>query len=106
MRARFTPLLPELAGGLADAAAEGAGRLPTPVAGALVYRQFFHGPAWRVVGSIGWQGARLVEGGRLVLLGCTVTPGYDDADYRSGSYAELAERWPAEAERIRALTRS
>jgi len=53
-----------------------------------------------------WQGARLVEGGRLVLLGCTVTPGYDDADYRSGSYAELAERWPAEAERIRALTRS
>jgi hypothetical protein len=52
-----------------------------------------------------WQGTRLVEGGRVALLGCTVTPGFDFADYRSGSYAELAAKWPAEAERIRALTR-
>jgi predicted cupin superfamily sugar epimerase len=46
-----------------------------------------------------------VEGGKVALLGCTVTPGFDFADYRSGSYAELAARWPAEEERIRALTR-
>jgi predicted cupin superfamily sugar epimerase len=52
-----------------------------------------------------WQGTRLVEGGKVALLGCTVTPGFDFADYRSGSYAELAAKWPAEAERIRALTR-
>ena len=52
-----------------------------------------------------WQGTRLVEGGKVALLGCTVTPGVDFADYRSGSYAELAAKWPAEAERIRALTR-
>ena len=52
-----------------------------------------------------WQGTRLVEGGKVALLGCTVAPGFDFADYRGGSYAELAAKWPAERERIRALTR-
>jgi predicted cupin superfamily sugar epimerase len=52
-----------------------------------------------------WQGTRLVEGGKVALLGCTVTPGFDFADYRGGSYAELAAKWPAEAERIKKLTR-
>ncbi len=48
-----------------------------------------------------WQGARLVEGGKVALLGCTVTPGFDFADYRGGSYEELKAKWPAESERIR-----
>lgn len=52
-----------------------------------------------------WQGTRLLEGGKVALLGCTVTPGFDFADYRRGSYAELVERWPEQAERIRRLTR-
>jgi len=52
-----------------------------------------------------WQGERLVEGGKVALFGCTVMPGFDFADYESGSYAELAAKWPAEAERIRKLTR-
>jgi predicted cupin superfamily sugar epimerase len=52
-----------------------------------------------------WQGTRLVERGKVALLGCTVTPGFDFADYRGGSYAGLATKWPAEAERIRKLTR-
>jgi predicted cupin superfamily sugar epimerase len=52
-----------------------------------------------------WQGTRLVGGGKVALLGCTVTPGFDFADYHSASYAELAKMWPQEAERIRALTR-
>jgi predicted cupin superfamily sugar epimerase len=52
-----------------------------------------------------WQGTRIVGSGKVALLGCTVTPGFDFADYRSSSYAELAEKWPAEKERIRALTR-
>jgi uncharacterized protein len=52
-----------------------------------------------------WQGTRLVDGGKVALLGCTVTPGFDFADYRSGKYEELAAQWPAQAERIRALTR-
>jgi hypothetical protein len=53
-----------------------------------------------------WQGTRLIGDGKVALLGCTVTPGFDFADYLSGRYAELAEQWPAEAERIRELTRS
>ncbi len=53
-----------------------------------------------------WQGTRLLGGGKMALLGCTVTPGFDFADYRNAEYAELVARWPAQAERIRALTRS
>ena len=53
-----------------------------------------------------WQGTRLIGNGKVALLGCTVTPGFDYADYRSASYAELAEKWPQETERIRALTRN
>jgi hypothetical protein len=52
-----------------------------------------------------WQGTRLVAGGRVALLGCTVTPGFDFADYANASAAELAAGWLAEAERIHALTR-
>jgi len=52
-----------------------------------------------------WQGTRLMGDGKVALLGCTVTPGFDYADYRNASYGELAAKWPAEAGRIRALTR-
>ncbi|MDE3186274.1 MAG: cupin domain-containing protein [Acidobacteriota bacterium] len=53
-----------------------------------------------------WQGTRLIGNGKAALLGCTVTPGFDFADYRNASYAELAGKWPSQAERIRTLTRS
>ena len=53
-----------------------------------------------------WQGTRLLPGGSVALLGCTVTPGFDYADYTSGIFADLAARWPGESERIRELTRS
>jgi hypothetical protein len=53
-----------------------------------------------------WQGTRLAGNGKVALLGCTVTPGFDFADYRSATCAELAAKWPTEAERIRALTQS
>jgi predicted cupin superfamily sugar epimerase len=53
-----------------------------------------------------WQGTRLIGDGKVALLGCTVTPGFDFADYRSASYDELAEKWPREADQIKALTRS
>jgi uncharacterized protein len=58
-----------------------------------------------VVPAGGWQGTRLVGGGKVALLGCTVTPGFDFADYRSGKCEELDAGWPAEAARIKALTR-
>jgi predicted cupin superfamily sugar epimerase len=52
-----------------------------------------------------WQGTRLIGDGKVALLGCSVVPGFDFADYVSGSYAELVARWSEEAERIRGLTR-
>lgn len=53
-----------------------------------------------------WQGTRILDSGKLALLGCTVVPGFDFADYRNASYAELAAKWPAQKERIKALTRT
>jgi len=52
-----------------------------------------------------WQGTRLVGDGRVALLGCSVTPGFDFADYRNAGAEELIAKWPQEAERIRELTR-
>lgn len=51
-----------------------------------------------------WQGTRLVEGGAWALLGCTVAPGFDYADYRGGTRAELTAKWPAFAAEITRLT--
>lgn len=53
-----------------------------------------------------WQGTRLLGDGQVALLGCTVTPGFDFADYRSATYTELTRNWPEQSQRIRALTRS
>lgn len=53
-----------------------------------------------------WQGTRLLGEGKVALLGCTVTPGFDFADYQTGTYTELAKKWPSETDRIQALTRS
>ena len=52
-----------------------------------------------------WQGMRLIGAGKLALVGCTVIPGFNYADYRNAKYEDLAAKWPAEAKRIRALTR-
>ena len=49
-----------------------------------------------------WQGARLVEGGSWALLGTTMSPGFEYADYETGSAALLSE-YPEAAEAIRRL---
>lgn len=51
-----------------------------------------------------WQGARST--GDWTLVGTTMTPPYDDADVRFAGAAELTARWPDQADRIAALTRS
>jgi hypothetical protein len=53
-----------------------------------------------------WQGTRLVGDGQVALLGCSVVPGFEYEDYENASHAELSVSWPAEAERIKQLTRS
>jgi len=51
-----------------------------------------------------WQGTRLIGDGKMALLGCTVTPGFDFADYYNAPADELIAKWPQESERIRLLT--
>jgi predicted cupin superfamily sugar epimerase len=52
------------------------------------------------------QGSRLVPGGAWALLGCTVSPGFEFADYQNPTREELCSGWPAFAEFIRQLTRT
>ena len=51
-----------------------------------------------------WQGSRLRSGGRFALLGTTVSPGFEYADYETGRRAELIEAYPQFHDRIVALT--
>jgi hypothetical protein len=52
-----------------------------------------------------WQGSRLLPGGSFALLGCTVSPGFDYADYESGKRDALVKQYPDAQEMIRVLTR-
>jgi len=53
-----------------------------------------------------WQGSRLAPGGRFALMGTTMAPGFDPADYEGGGREGLIRAYPDQAERIRRLTRS
>jgi uncharacterized protein len=52
-----------------------------------------------------WQGARLREGGKYALMGTTMSPGFDYADYETGKWDELAESFPQHSAMLRVLTR-
>jgi predicted cupin superfamily sugar epimerase len=52
-----------------------------------------------------WQGARLAEGGEWALLGTTVAPGFDYADYEHGVHAKLIAEFPQHLDMLTALTR-
>jgi predicted cupin superfamily sugar epimerase len=58
-----------------------------------------------VAGRGVWQGARLKEGGRWALMGCSVSPGFEFEDYEEGWREELSARWPEWAGMIGELTR-
>ncbi len=51
-----------------------------------------------------WQGARLAAGGRWALVGCTMAPGWDEADFDLGRRADLVATWPQFAGVIAGLT--
>ena len=51
-----------------------------------------------------WQGARLRPGGRFALMGTTVAPGFDFADFELGGRTALTGAYPAHAGMIAALT--
>lgn len=52
-----------------------------------------------------WQGSFLEPGGAFALLGTTMAPGFDFADYEAGDRDTLTARYPAYADLIRQLTR-
>ena len=52
-----------------------------------------------------WQGARLLKNGKYVLLGTTVSPGFEFGDYESGHRDELVKSYPQYREWIIALTK-
>ena len=51
-----------------------------------------------------WQGSRLAPGGAVALMGTTVAPGFDFADYESGELEKLIQQYPDFTTMIRELT--
>jgi uncharacterized protein len=51
-----------------------------------------------------WQGAALAGKGSWVLMGVTVAPGFEYADYEHGDREKLISGWPDRAALIRRLT--
>jgi predicted cupin superfamily sugar epimerase len=51
-----------------------------------------------------WQGACLAPGGRIALLGTTMTPGFAYPDYQKGQRDELMRQYPQFAAMIERLT--
>ncbi len=51
-----------------------------------------------------WQGSILEPGGRFALLGCTVAPGFEYADYEAGQRGALLRDYPEFADLITRLT--
>jgi uncharacterized protein len=52
-----------------------------------------------------WQGTRLAPGGKLALLGTTVSPGFDPADYEDGQREALIAAYPSFRKWVTALSR-
>lgn len=58
----------------------------------------------RVCGGT-WQGSRLAPGGKFALMGTTMSPGFDPADFELGKRDELSAAYPMYAPLIAMLTR-
>jgi uncharacterized protein len=52
-----------------------------------------------------WFGARVAEANGFALVGCTVAPGFDFADFELGAPGRLKARYPELASTIEAFTR-
>jgi predicted cupin superfamily sugar epimerase len=65
-----------------------------------------HGQQLQVVVRGGtWQGCKLATGGKFALMGTTMSPGFDYADYEHGDREQLNAQYPGAAESIRQYTR-
>ena len=57
-----------------------------------------------VIAAGNWFAARLAPGGEYALVGCTVSPGFDFADFELAGREELVRMYPEHREVIRDLT--
>ena len=57
-----------------------------------------------VVPAGAWFGARVRDPGSFTLAGCTVAPGFDDADFELADRAALLRQFPDQAALITRLT--
>jgi len=57
-----------------------------------------------VVPAGAWYGARVADGGDYALMGGTVAPGFDFADFELADRARLSAAWPAQRALIEDLT--
>lgn len=53
-----------------------------------------------------WQGTKLIKGGEWALLGCTVSPGFDFADFGLKTRDEFLKLFPQHREKVMAYTRA
>jgi uncharacterized protein len=53
-----------------------------------------------------WQGMKLIEGGKFALMGTTVAPGYDPADFEVAEYNDLQVKFSEFTEEIERLIRA
>ena len=53
-----------------------------------------------------WQGAFIQPGGKFSLMGCSVAPGFDEADFELGDRETLLAKYPDMQELILHLTRT
>lgn len=58
-----------------------------------------------VVKAGSWFASRVQHGGRYSLVGCTVAPGFDFADFELADRQALSQQYPAHGQLIGALTR-
>jgi predicted cupin superfamily sugar epimerase len=59
-----------------------------------------------VVPAGAWQGSRLAPGGEFALMGTTMSPGFDPADFDEGIRDDLSARYPDYAALIATLARA
>ena len=52
-----------------------------------------------------WQGSRLAPGGQFALMGTTMAPGFDPADFELGKRDELCAQYPGYSPLVAMLTR-
>lgn len=53
-----------------------------------------------------WLGSRIISGSNYALMGVTMSPGFDPADYSIGKREELIKQYPQQKDLIIRLTRS